>query len=145
MKRCLLIAAGWLALSSATAATPLSALIDRTIASGGDATLPPNLSIVLGLASHGHATPVKQLMVREGKTVHMFNVDANHRHEIVLAIADEDAKVVTAYLMSPAGRLRKAVTYRNGEQPAAIPRAHAAAGFAAERDAWTRSDRPFAH
>jgi hypothetical protein len=44
--------------------------------------------------------------------------------------------------MSPAGRLRKVVTYHNGDEPAVIPRAHAQKEFAEERDAWLHLKAP---
>jgi hypothetical protein len=136
LKKLTLLLLANLACMSALAGTSLSGTIDEVLRSGADATLPPNLSSVLGLAKPGQATSVKQLIFRRGQTVHAFNVDPAHRHEIVLFAADEAAKMTTAYLMTPAGRLRKVVTYANGSAPVTIPRAHAQKDFAAERDAW---------
>lgn len=137
---CLVLAL--LAAPLAMAATSLSGTIDDVLKTGADATLPRNLSSVLGLATRRKSTPVKQLIYRRGQVVHAFNVDPAHRHEIVLFVADEAARVTTAYLMSPAGRLRKVVTYHNGEEPSVIPRAHAEKEFAQERDAWLNLKAP---
>ena len=142
MKRPILIAVGSLAFAVARAATPLSTVIDRALHQGVDGAIPPHLSTVLGLGTATTGTPVRQLVARAGHTVHTFNVDPAHRHEIVLFVVDEDAKVTTAYLMTPAGRLRKVVTYHGNEVPVTIPRAHAQAEFTAERDAWYHRDLP---
>jgi hypothetical protein len=131
-----------LAAPLAWAATSLGSTIDDVLKSGADATLPPNLSKVLGLASRGRATPVKQLVFRRGQVVHAFNVDPAHRHEIVLFIADEATRETTAYLMTPTGRLRKAVTYQFGDEPVVILRAHAEKQFTEERDAWLHLRMP---
>jgi len=145
VKRLIVTMLGLLAVATASAATPLAATIDEAVRTGANATLPPNLSAVLGLGKIGQATRVRQLLVRKGHTVHAFNVDPLHRHEIVLFVADEDNKTTTAYLMTAAGRLRKAITYHGGEAPVTIPRAHAAASFAAESDSWTNRDTAHAY
>ena len=89
--------------------------------------------------------PARQLLLRSGHAVHAFNVDPNHRHEIVLFVIDEQLKRTAGFLMTPAGRLRKVVTYRDGEIPVVVPRAHAAVEFSVERDAWTQASAPIPH
>ena len=146
MKRICLIVVGCLALATnASARTPLSAIIDRALDDGADATLPAPLSRTLGVSRKDRPMPARQLLFRSGHTVHTFNVDPGHRHEIVLYVIDEETKRTTGYLMTPAGRLRKVVTYREGEVPVTVPRAHAGIEFSAERDAWTERPSPSSH
>ena len=146
MKGICLIVVGCLAFAAhASARTPLSTIIDRALDDGTDAILPAPLSRTLGVSRKDRPMPARQLLFRSGHTVHAFNVDPEHRHEIVLYVIDEETKRTTGYLMTPAGRLRKIVTYREGEEPVTVPRAHAGVEFSAERDAWTERPSPSSH
>jgi hypothetical protein len=129
----------------ASARTPLSDVIDHALHDGAVATLPGPLSKALGVSRKDRPMPARQLLVRSGHAVHAFNVDPMHRHEIVLFVFDEQVKRTTGFLMTPAGRLRKVVTYREGEIPVTVPRAHADVEFSAERDAWTQDPDPISH
>jgi hypothetical protein len=126
----------------AAAPTPLSTIIDDALASGSDALLPAALSFPLGLSSHEQATPVHELVARTGHVTRRFCVSISHRHEILMLSEDEDNHVTNAFLVSAAGKLRKAVSQSGRGEAVTIPRAHAATAFIAERDYWTDSARP---
>jgi hypothetical protein len=93
----------------------LSNLVGAVIKHGPDSRLPAHLSMVLGLSATEREIPVKQAVMRSGDVVRTFNVcDENHR-DVVLIAYNERSRVSKAYLVSPAGRLRKAVSFQAGE------------------------------
>lgn len=55
----------------------LAELTDHAIQPGVDAQLPPVLSVVLGVASRGQATPVRQIVARADRKADTFNVCAS--------------------------------------------------------------------
>jgi hypothetical protein len=126
----------------AGAVTPLSRVVDETLAAGSNAQLPAQLSVPLGLSRHGQPTPVLQLVGQTGQLRHRFCVSISHRHEILMLTEDDASHATNAYLLSVAGKLRKAVTQTGDGLPVTIPRAHAALAFAAERDYWSSPARP---
>jgi len=131
--------------SCGSAAIPLSGVIDRAVRDGVDATRPGPLSKALGVSRREGPMPARQLLLRSGHTAHAFNVDPKHRHEIVLFVVDEQVKRTTGFLMTPAGRLRKVVTYGEGETPVTAPRAHADVEFSTERNTRTQGPDPISH
>ena len=123
---------------SAHSARPgLENLIDSVLRSGRDGQLPPHLSLVLGIGSGDAPLPVKQAVLRDGPEVRVFNVCVANHQDIVLLRTNELQQSTTAYLLSTAGKLRRAVSFRAGEQPLQTPVAKADAASAEEVKFWT--------
>ena len=112
-------------------------LTQQALAAGYPATLPPNLSMVLGLATQGKSVKVKQLVTRAEQKVRTFNVSVAHHRDLVILFVDEGTQATVAYLLGPGGRLRKAVSYQIGAQPRELSAAEAHAGYVAEVRYWS--------
>jgi len=122
----------------ARAETPwIAALTQQALNAGYQATLPPNVSLVLGLAADGKSVPVKQLVTRAEQKVRTFNVSVAHHRDLVIFSVDEATQATVAYLLAPGGKLRKAVSYQIGAEPRQLSAAEARAGFAAEVHYWS--------
>jgi hypothetical protein len=70
--------------------------------------------VVLGISPIEQETAVKQAVVHDGQTVRTFNVCAANPADIVIMSYNEQSRSTKAYLVSPAGKLRKAVSYQAG-------------------------------
>ena len=112
-------------------------LTQQAVAAGYPATLPPNLSMVLGLATQGKSVKVKQLVTRAEQKVRTFNVSVAHHRDLVIFLVDEGTQSTVAYLLGPGGRLRKAVSYQIGAQPRELSVSEALAGYVAEVRYWS--------
>jgi hypothetical protein len=114
----------------------LKPLIDAVIRNGPDSQLPAHLSVMIGVSQVEQTTAVKQAVVRDGVIVRTFNVCVANHDDVVLMIYNEKSRSTKAYLSSPTGALRKAVSYQAGA--AATERATAAArgDFAKEVTFW---------
>jgi hypothetical protein len=120
------------------AETPWTAvLIEQALTGGHQATLPPNVSRVLGLAAQGKSIEVRQLVTRADKIVRTFNVSVAHHRDLVIFSVDEGTRATVAYLLAPGGRLRKAVSYQTGGPPLELSAAEAKVGFAGEVRYWS--------
>jgi hypothetical protein len=118
--------------------TPWTAVLtQQALAAGYPATLPPNLSMVLGLATQGKSVKVRQLVTRAEQKVRTFNVSVAHHRDLVIFFVDEGTQATVAYLLGPAGRLRKAVSYQIGAQPRELSASEAHAGYVAEVRYWS--------
>jgi len=118
--------------------TPWTAVLtQQALAAGYPATLPPNLSMVLGLATQGKSVQVKQLVTRAEQKVRTFNVSVAHHRDLVIFFVDEGTQATVAYLLGPGGRLRKAVSYQIGAQPRELSASEAHAGYVAEVRYWS--------
>jgi hypothetical protein len=134
----MMIAIAVTAMLSSQAATPsLARLIDTVLRNGPDIQLPAHLSVVLGVTHVEQTTAVKQAVVREGNTVRTFNVCAANHDDVVILTYNEQSRATKAYLVSAAGRLRKAVDYQAGEPAHERSLADARSDFAAEIKFWT--------
>jgi len=120
----------------------LRALTDQTLRQGADAKLPPHLSVVLGLEAKLQSTPVRQLVERVGHEVRTFNVCSSNHQKLVIMTVDEEKQAVTGYLLSPGGKLSKAVSYSPGGAPRELPLAEARSGFNRELQYWSHRARP---
>ncbi len=137
-KRAWMFVAFAMAILSSRAATPwLAPLIDTVLRNGPDSQLPAHLSLVLGVSHVEQKTAVKQAVVRDGNTVRTFNVCAADHGNVVILAYNEQSHATKAYLVSPAGRLRKAVDYQAGEPAHERSSADARSDFAAEIKFWT--------
>ncbi len=88
-------------------------LVDSIVRQGPDSQLPPHLSLFLGLSPSGKSTPVKQQVVRNNHGVRAFSVCVANHNDLVILNHDDRNQVTKAYLISGAGKLRKAVVYQD--------------------------------
>jgi hypothetical protein len=119
-------------------ATPWTeVLTQRALAGGYPGTLPPHLSMVLGLTRKPTGLPVRRLVSRNDLTVRTLNVSVARHQDVVLLLDDLRNQSTAAYLVSTGGKLRKAVSYHNGEAPQELSAAEAQTGFAEEVRYWS--------
>jgi hypothetical protein len=112
-------------------------LTQQALTAGHPSTLPPNLSVVLGLAAQGKSIAVRQLVTRAEQKVRTFNVSVAHHRDLVIFSIDEGTQTTVAYLLAPGGKLRKAVSYQTGGPPRELSAAEAKVGFAGEVRYWS--------
>ena len=130
----LLVALGALG-ADASAAHLLHGLVAAAVRSGQDAKLPPHLSVLLGVSSTESSTPVRQLGFKNGDDIKTLNVcAADHRNVVLMSVGANNR--ARAYLMSPDGVLRKAITYEIGGVPRELRIADAKVEFLQERALW---------
>ena len=128
-------------LSAHGAAGPLAGLIDAVAANGPESRLPAHLSVVLGISQTERETAVKQAVIRDGRMVHTFNVCAAKHADVVMMSVNEQEHSTKAYLVSPAGVLRKAVSYQAGAPANQRSLTEARGDFADEIKLWTDFER----
>jgi hypothetical protein len=124
-------------LSAHGAAASLAGLIDAVVAKGPESRIPAHLSVVLGISRAERETAVKQAVLRDGQTVHTFNVCTAKHDDVVLMNVNEQNHSTKAYLVSAAGVLRKAVSYQAGAPANERSLAEARGDFASEVKFWT--------
>jgi hypothetical protein len=124
-------------LSAYGASGSLSGLVGAVLRNGPSNQLPAHLSVVLGINRSEQAMPVKQAVIRDGQTVHTFNVCAANPADVVIVSYNEQSHSTKAYLVSAAGVLRKAVSYQAGAAATDRPLADARGDFANEIKFWT--------
>ena len=123
---------------SQAAPTPWAeTLSQEALASGFLSKLPPNLSVVFGLAKPQEGTDVRQLIAKEGPQVRTFNVGVANHNDIVIFNVNAHSGATVAYLITPSGQLRKAVTYQTGAQATDLAPGDAKAGLAREKKYWS--------
>jgi hypothetical protein len=123
------------------AAKSLAGLVDAVVAHGPESRLPAHLSVVLGISRAERETAVKQAVIRDGQTVHTFNVCAAKHDDVVMISVDEQHHSTKAYLVSAAGVLRKAVSYQAGAPADNRSLEEARGDFANELKLWTDFER----
>jgi hypothetical protein len=134
----LVVMAAVLAVASAQSATrSLDALVDAVIRKGPDNQLPAHLSVILGVSALEQKTPVKQAVMRDGYMVRTFNVCTANHSDLVMMTYNEQNHSSKAYLVSPAGVLRKAVDYQAGDPANERSLADAHSDFLIELKFWT--------
>jgi hypothetical protein len=116
-----------------------SVLTQQALSAGFPATVPPHVAMVLGLTPKGEGVPFKQLVSRADQQVHTFNVSVAKPREVVIFSVDEKTQKTVVYLLSAAGKLRKAISYQTGGEPHELPATEARTGLAREVRFW--SDR----
>ena len=115
----------------------LRAYTARVQSQGTIASLPPHLSMVLGLGDGKQELAVRQAGKRAGQEVHTFNVAQPHKQPLVVLMDyNEESKVVQAFLLKSGGSLDKAVTYSAGAQPQPIPDSQALNALHKELKFW---------
>jgi hypothetical protein len=128
------LAAGLAARGAATLS--LKPLIDAVIRNGPDSQLPAHLSVMMGVSPVEQTTAVKQAVVRDGAMVRTFNVCVANHDDVVIIHYNEQSRAAKAYLSSPAGTLRKALSYK-ADAPATVrPLGAARDDFAKEINFW---------
>jgi hypothetical protein len=128
-------------LSAHGATHSLRALVDAVVKDGLDARLPAHLSVILGVAPVERATAVKQAVIRDGHTVHTFNVCVANHGDLVILTHDDQSRATKAYLVSAAGELRKAVSYQPGAPANERTQPAAGSDFSGELKFWTEYQR----
>lgn len=117
-------------------ANSLRDLIDAVIRKGPPSQLPAHLSVVLGVSGVEQPTAVKQAVMRDGSTVRTFNVSTANHGDVVMITYNEQSRSSKAFLVSPDGKLRKAVSFRAGAPATERSLAEAGSDFAAEIKFW---------
>jgi hypothetical protein len=118
-----------------------SALVREALASGFESTLPLHAAMVLGVAADGEKVAVRQLVERSEHQVRTFNVSIKRHGDVVLFAVDESTQSTVAYLVSPGGKLRKAISYHSGEQPQQLSAEEARRDFLREVHYWSKRSR----
>jgi hypothetical protein len=133
----------WLAAALEAAAPWTDSLTQQALDTGFLTRLPPTVSEAFGLTKPKEGTEVRQLLTKQGHDVRTFNVSvANHADVVVLDLNAHSGATV-AYLLSPDGKLRKAVSYQGNGEPKALSAADAQAGFNREKHYWSaRAQKP---
>jgi hypothetical protein len=91
----------------------LAAAAETASRQGIHATLPPHISILLGITKEEN-WPVMQGVVRTGNMVQGIDVGVANQNDIVLFVVDEAASNQSLYLTSREGLLRKVVSVKAG-------------------------------
>jgi hypothetical protein len=125
------------ALQAASPTPWAQAVAQQALDSGFLARMPPNVSVVFGLAKPQEGTDVRQLVSKEGHQVRTFNVSVANHADIVIFNVNAQSGAIKAYLITPEGQLRKAVAYQKGEQARELTAADAKAGLAREKKFWS--------
>ena len=116
----------------------LPAYTARVQAQGKSASLPPHLSMVLGLGDGTQELAVRQAEKRSGQEVRTFNVAQPQKHAVVVLMDyNEVTRSMRAFLLKSGGGLDKAVTYEAGAQPQPIPDAPARKALREELNVWS--------
>ena len=118
------------------AAAGVGALVAEAARIGKEARLPPHLVEVLGLGTHVGGLAVRQLALRQGSVVRTFNVSAANGRDVVIFDYDETTRATLVCLLTPAAKLRRAVTYTAGDAPHVLATPEARRRFAPELDYW---------
>jgi hypothetical protein len=115
-----------------------SGFTDRVMREGHEAFLPPHLALVLGLGTGEKPVTVKQLAIQNPQEVHAFNVStAKGGVDVVILKYDQQTRVTKAFLLGTGAKLRSAVTYETGAQPAFLPDAPARSVLQEELQYWS--------
>jgi hypothetical protein len=115
----------------------LPAYTARVQEQGRSASLPPHLSMVLGLGDGTQELAVRQAGRHTGQAVHTFNVaQPQKRPVVVLMEYNEATKSVRAFRLKSDGDLDKAVTYTAGAQPQPMADAPARKALHEELNVW---------
>jgi hypothetical protein len=120
-------------------------LTHEALDSGFLSRLPPNVSVVFGLAKAQDGTDVRQLLAKEGHQVRTFNVSVANHNDVVIFNVNAQSGSTVAYLVGPDGQLRKAVSYQTGGAARDLSPADAKAGMAREKKYWAARAKSAQH
>ncbi len=136
-----LIAGTGLAAAAKSSGQWVQTLTQQALDSGFLSRLPPNVSVELGLVKAQEGTDVRQLLEKQGHQVHTFNVTVANHADVVIFNVNAQSGATVAYLVSPDGQLRKAVTFQTGGQARELSAADAKAGMTREKKYWSARAR----
>jgi hypothetical protein len=127
------------ATGAAWAAAPpwTQTLTQQALDSGFLTRLPPAVSVALGLTKPEEGTEVRQLISKDGHRVRTFNVGVANHADLVVYNLNAQTGAGAAYLLTPDGKLRKAVSYQAGKDVQPLSGADAQAGLAREARFWS--------
>jgi hypothetical protein len=130
---CLIIGA-----SVARGASPpwAQSLTQQALDSGFLTRLPPAVSVAFGLTKPDEGTEVRQLLTKDGHHIRTFNVGVANHADLVIYNLNAQTGAGLAYLLTPDGKLRKAVSVQAGKDAQPLPAADAQAGLAREAHFW---------
>ncbi|HLQ13463.1 MAG TPA: hypothetical protein VK130_09505 [Steroidobacteraceae bacterium] len=117
-------------------AAGVAALIAKAGQVGKEARLPPHVVDVLGLGTHVGGLAVRQLALRNGSEVRAFNVSTENSVDIVIFDYDEATKSSQMFLLTPAGKLRRAITFIAGGESHSLATAEGRRRFKPQLDYW---------
>jgi hypothetical protein len=137
----ILLSAGCLAAQSKKPSAPptkssLGSAIDRTLAEGNEAILPPHVSNLLGISPKEHEIPVKQF-VEMGEPIRGFEVSTAEHNNVVIFVESRTQKKSTFYLTSRRGILRKVLSIIEGVGYSRVPTKDDKDEFEKEKKRWT--------
>jgi len=112
-------------------------LAQQALDSGFLSRLPPTVSVAFGFAKGGEGTEVRQLLAKDGQVVRTFNVSVANHADLVIFNVNAKTAATVAYLLTPAGQLRKAVSYQAGKEAKELSAADAKSGLSRERHFWS--------
>ena len=131
---CLIAAAG-----VARGASPpwTQSLTQQALDSGFLTRLPPAVSVAFGLTKPDEGTEVRQLLTKDGHRVRTFNVGVANHADLVIYNLTARTGAGVAYLLTPEGKLRKAVSVQAGKDVQPLAPADAQAGLGREAHFWS--------
>ena len=115
--------------------TPLAKAIERTLAEGHDAILPPHVSNMLGISPDAHEVPVKQFAAM-GEPIRGFEVSTVQQNDVVVWVESRAQRQSTFYLMSKRGTLRRVVEVVEGTGHSRRPTKEDQDAFQTEKQRW---------
>jgi hypothetical protein len=112
-------------------------LTQQALDSGFLSRLPQAVSVSFGLAKAEEGTEVRQLLSKAGREVRTFNVSVANHADVVIFNVNSHTGATVAYLLTPDGQLRKAVSYQAGHEARPLGATDAKAGLAREQRFWS--------
>jgi hypothetical protein len=112
-------------------------LTQQALDSGFLSRLPPTVSVAFGFPKGEEGTDVRQLLTKDGHEVRTFNVSVANHADVVIFNVNAKTAATVAYLLTPDGQLRKAVSYQAGRDAKPLGAADAKAGLSRERHFWS--------
>lgn len=120
-----------------------SGFTNRVQREGHEALLPPHLALVLGLGNGQSPVTVKQFATQNPQEVRAFNVCKEKGRVVVVILRyDQVTRVTEAFLLGTGAKLRSAVSYETGTQPAFSPDALARSALREELQYWSKLAAP---
>ena len=112
-------------------------LSQQALDSGFLSRLPPAVSVAFGFPKGEEGTDVRQLLTKDGHLVRTFNVSVANHADVVIFDVNAKTAATVAYLLTPDGQLRKAVSGQAGHEAKELSAADAKAGLTRERHFWS--------
>jgi hypothetical protein len=138
LTRVLTLIAGIALIACLEAATNWAqSLTQQALDSGFLSRLPPAVSVAFGFAKGEDGTEVRQLLTKDGQQVRTFNVSVANHADVVIFNVNAKTAATVAYLLTPDGQLRKAVSGQAGHEAKELSAADAKSGLARERHFWS--------